>query len=210
MGANLERLISPQNHPFKGQTCGGPLLIIGGGRCVWNDLEKVGDLRYAGKRKGVDLSKDFPGPRMAINDIGQHYMGHIDHWVTSHPEFMGGWMHYRQMHVMSGDGPPMTHSLTHHHSIDVAWPFGWSGGTSGLLAVFVGLAMGFDSITLAGVPMDDSGHYFDPPAYNKTDFNQSHIRQEWINAERDLFGGRVRSMSGWTAKLLGTPDGHAW
>lgn len=194
---NLDRLLHPENNPFKDQMCSGPLLIIGGGRCVWDDLARFND-------------KAFGGTRMAINDIGQHYMGHIDHWATLHPEYMHGWLHYRQTHVMSGDRPPLVHSDKAHHAVDYAWSLQTSGGTSGLLAVWVGILMGFDPITIAGVPMDGSGHYFDPPDYSKTDFHQAHIRASWDWAATEIFDGRVKSMSGWTAKLLGTPGGHTW
>lgn len=190
--------------------------MIGGGRCVWDDLERFGDMQYAGtKRRGpdgdkLDYAKDFKGARFAVNDIGQHYMGHIDHWCTLHPEFMGGWLHFRQTHVMSGGQSPMTHSDKHSHNIDTWWQLNTMEGTSGLLGVFVALLMGYDPVIVAGIPMDGTGHYFDPPGYCQTEFAQRHIRQPWENAARDIFDGRVKSMSGWTAQLLGTPDGHTW
>lgn len=90
----------------------------------------------------------------------------------------------------------------------VVWP--WPGfGTSGFNAVLTGLGLGYEEIILAGIPLDDSGHYFDPPN-TRTKFTQevptlNGELKHWADAERNLFKGRVKSLSGRTREVLGAP-----
>ena len=70
-------------------------------------------------------------------------------------------------------------------------------------AIYVGLAVGFERIILCGCPLDNTGHYYDPPGM-ETRF------EEWTldylhTVGREAFRGRVLSMSGNTAKILGSP-----
>ena len=60
-------------------------------------------------------------------------------------------------------------------------------GSSALLAVFHGMALGYQLILLAGCPLD--GKY-------------ARFRQAWTK-NKVFFAGRVRSFSGWTKELLG-------
>ena len=192
---NLSRVMDPEDDPLPGQHCSGPLLIIGGGRCVWDDLEAFKD-------------ENFEGARMCINDVGQHYDRRVDHWATLHPEWMINWMEYRVNHVPAGGQKPLVHSERQHHAVDVVWNLKASGGSSGLLAVFVGILMGYDEITLAGVPLDASGHYFDPPWPRQTanaNFDNPPTRSVWEWASKEVFDGKVKSLSGWTKRLLGSP-----
>ena len=83
-------------------------------------------------------------------------------------------------------------------------------GTSPLSAVLVGLEMGYERILLAGVPLDDSGHYFDPSDIHTNRFHQDYKHQErdlmyWKSAMKE-FKGRVKSLSGNTRTLLGGPE----
>lgn len=143
---------------------------------------------------------------MCVNDVGMHYDRRVDHWTTLHPEWMAGWMSYRMSHVASGKPKPTVHSDKVHGAVDVTWKLQTSGGTSGLLAAFVGLLVGYAPIFLAGVPMDQSGHYFDPPWRSSTgDLDRTATRSVWEWAAAEVFDERVFSMSGWTKRLLGSP-----
>jgi hypothetical protein len=71
----------------------------------------------------------------------------------------------------------------------------------------IGLALGYDKIILAGVPLDDSGHFFDIPDV-RTSFNALNIKLEWQEADRFYLKGRVKSLSGNSAKWLG--DAGEW
>ena len=82
-------------------------------------------------------------------------------------------------------------------------------GSSALPACYVGLALGYESILLAGVPLDDTGHFFDPPEdhHLRKDRKWSNFTNEaqeyiWRNARLD---GRVKSFSGRSREWLGGP-----
>ena len=90
-----------------------------------------------------------------------------------------------------------------NHGLDCIWDIERSGaGSSGLLACMIGLALGYDKIILAGVPLDDSGHFFDIPDV-RTSFNALNIQLEWKDADQKYLKGRVKSLSGYSAKWLG-------
>ena len=173
--------------------CRGPLLIMGGARCIWDDEKRLGD---------------WPHHRMAVNDIGQHYHGTIRHWCSLHPEYFSGWMAYRMGHNYGNRGYVHTHTARGRKGeehCDFRWPILDIGGSSGLFAVFVALFMGYAPLVLAGMPMDGQGHYFDPP---HTDQSQLAGRPEaivWAQARDTVFEGRVKSMSGRTRDWLGAP-----
>jgi hypothetical protein len=160
----------------------GPLLIIGGGRTIWEDVAKV---------------TPWKGEIMAINDVGAHFHGRIRHWVTLHKEYMPGWKKFRLGHNYGDGVPPMIHSHKAGDGIDTVWPIDAVGGTSGLFAVYVALLLGYDEIVLAGVPMTGDGHFFDPP-WVGTEFADRANELEWKSAIRNIFKGRVTSMSGKT------------
>lgn len=174
--------------PSRSGCFSGPLLVLGGGRTVWDDYAKV---------------RPWKGEIMAVNDIGAHLHDRIRHWVTLHPEYFPGWRHYREKHNYGDRVPPMCHSQKSREGVDVAWNFAAVGGTSGLFAVKVGLLLGYTEIVLAGVPMTGDGHYFDPPWY-KTEFADRANEMEWKSAIRNYFNGRVTSLSGKTADWIGS------
>src|SRR5690606_32827413 len=84
------------------------------------------------------------------------------------------------------------------------WPH-LDSGSSGLYAVKAMLDLGFDKIVLTGVPMTQGGGHFvrhEPwDAYDR-------FRGAWVGA-LGIIHGPVRSMSGWTAEILGVPSA-AW
>lgn len=177
-------------------TRSGPLLVIGGGRTVWADLAAAA---------GPDL-KRWKGEILAVNDVGAHYHHKIAHWATLHPGYMPGWMDYRLGHCYGNREPVVTHAQRPHPGIDCAWRLANVGGTSGLFACYVGLMLGYGEIALAGVPIDNAGHYFDPPGA-ATDFADRATGIAWEAARDGIFAGRVTSLSGNTRAWLGPP---AW
>lgn len=80
---------------------------------------------------------------------------------------------------------------------DREWDSPWhTGGGSAMYATLLGLeGLGFDRIILCGCPLE-TGDYL----YN---FEADRI---WVERARVVFRGRVRSMSGNTRMLLGSPD----
>lgn len=149
--------------------------------------------------------RPWKGEIMAVNDSGMHLHDRVRHWITLHPEYLPGWLAYRMGHNYGQGIRPTTHSNKSKPDVDKVWRVDNVGGTSGLFACFIGLMLGYTEIVLAGVPMDNSGHYFDPPWY-RSDFEDGAIRSVWKQAQHNYFAGRVRSLSGYTRTLLGPPE----
>jgi hypothetical protein len=169
---------------FKGQ-----LLILGGGANVWEDFAKV---------------RPWGGEIMAVNDVGQYLQEPLRHWVTLHPEFMPGWRYFREKHLYSAGYDLTCHSRKSVAGIDIAWAIQNIGGTSGLFACFVALMLGYERVVLAGIPMDNTQHFFDPPWY-RHDLGDRANEIVWRENRDRIFCGRVKSLSGRTMKWLGAP-----
>jgi hypothetical protein len=78
------------------------------------------------------------------------------------------------------------------------------GGSSGMLATFVALKEGASRVILCGIPMSpDMQHYHDVKK-GRPWLEAKKYHRHWVGAEQEM-ADRVRSMSGWTATLLGQP-----
>lgn len=67
------------------------------------------------------------------------------------------------------------------------------------------LAMQYERVIVAGVPLDRSGHFFDPPPdMGGCDEDYAVFASAWHESVDD-FAGRVKSMSGVTREILGAP-----
>jgi hypothetical protein len=168
----------------------GPLLILGGGATVWEDFGRV---------------RPWGGEIMAVNDVGAYVHEPIRHWVTLHPEFMPGWRYFRRKHLYGAGYSLTCHAPKPGVEIDQVWHIENRGGSSGLFGCFVGLMLGYDPIVLAGVPMDNSRHFFDPPWYGH-ELGDRANEIVWREARDLIFEGRVRSLSGRTMHWLGAPQ----
>ena len=159
------------------------LLVIGGASCVWDDLKAFGPVN-------CDV--------MVINDMGVDYKGPIKFWASLHPEkFKPIWRPKR----IEGNQDYKTVGYNHHHTPPDADILSddW-GGSSGLFACKMGLEFGYDQITLCGVPMTPTPHYFDKPQDPWS--GCSGFRSGW-KTHLDKIVGKVFSMSGWTKEILG-------
>ncbi len=164
---------------LKGQ---GNLLIVGGAACVWEDL------RWAGSQNWDSV--------MAVNDIANYLDGPIHHITSCHPE---------KMPFFSFKNPEAeTHAHYPGPGVKHVWPLMRDGGTSGLFGIFVGLLMGFERIVLAGIPCDGQGRFFESQDKPHNLFGLDIAFQEWERAFH-ICQGRVKSLSGRTRQLLGSP-----
>lgn len=170
-------------------------VILGGARSVWEDLDRLKALRV-------------PDIVIATNDAGAHYTGEVHHWVSLHFEKMPEWIADRAQRNLppahrywfhEGAGSSRFTLPAPHDRLD-----DW-GGSSGLFAVRVALTLAASRVVLAGVPMDaEDGHFFD---HKRWEF-AGRYRQAWTRRQVEI-APFVRSMSGWTAGLLGEPS-EAW
>jgi len=175
----------------------GLALVLGTARSVWWDVYA---LPYF-TRAQPDI--------IAINGMVLFFKDRIHHAVSMHPPELDYWRKLRKLYQGRDETPFLTHSYRAPADCeppDVVWdmPSGING-TSGLLAVMVGLALGYNEIILAGVPMDGQGHIYDPPGNETADLLHEHLELEWKKIAKEYFQGRVRSMSGRTREWLGEP-----
>ncbi len=180
----------PIPKPQINYTCGN-LVILGGGRNVWDDLKAY-----------KELFSKFDV--MAVNDIAFQFSSEINHAVSLHPEFLQA---IRILRPINSLGAFSTHSNKMKNGVTFSWDIPNVGGTSSLFACKIALLMGYEKIVLCGVPLDTSGHYFDPPEGDNQNNHGYHEQTfVWQDFKRDaLKSSRVKSMSGRTKKILGYP-----
>lgn len=179
------------------------LLIVGTGRNVWEEVRGLPEMRHV----------------MCVNDMGMYWPGYVRHWYSNDTEQLIHWSKGRRRgHVqLYGSGWGL-HSCFKRNGPEYEnvhyWPLP-GHGSSGLVSILVGLAMGYTNITVAGVPLDNSGHFYDPP-------DNSQLRYEsrpWTNFTHEttdriierclpLFKHKVFPLSGRLRAALGPH--HGW
>lgn len=163
-------------------------LILGAAACLWDDLKALGH---------------WDGDVIVVNRAGIHYPGRIDHWVTLHPEMLGGWIEARA--VAFGPGEFETWCQKEGDEVDHVVTDIEPRGSSGLFAVRIALLLGYERVVLAGMPIDDRPHFYDADG-KRSGPPFRYYMPDWLRARRREFNGRVRSISGWTGEILGMPD----
>ena len=174
------------------------VLICGSGRCLWDDISSLGP---------------FDGDMMAVALAGMYLEKLPLHWVSLDPETFQWMLPMRPEIVYTPTGLFVRRVETHSHrpcaGVLHAWPLSvlkTTGGTSSLAACRIALALGYERVILAGVPIDGSGHFYDAPsALREATDDYSGFIEPWHDAV-DEFKGRVRSLSGRTRELLGAPQ----
>lgn len=195
-----------------GQFAGRALLVLGAAACLWDDLAAVGD-------------DGWTGDRMAVNLTAINYDRHpVLHWATVHPNMplfqkdIPWWRHRddrkaRPFHLHGATFDTRTKSISlaaKNPRPEDIWEWPWPGrfrqGSSSLFAAEKGLDLGY-TVVLCGVPLDDSDYFFrrlTPEEREKYGFRRRHCHAMWERRAAD-WGGKVKSMSGFTAELLGRP-----
>lgn len=170
-----------------------PLLIVGAGRCVWEDLKTYWR---------INVHSDV----MLINDAIIHYPMKKGYYPTHAACYDVGRVNiYRELRKAK-----LNHRDFVTHSVgdpaDVTWKIrSVASSLSGNFGAVIGIAMGYTHITLAGCPEDSEGHYWDSlETHPRHDFGVKCIHFHWTD-HMDLFKGKVRSLSGWTAETFGRP-----
>lgn len=150
-----------------------------------------------------------PDAVIAINDMIAAWPDRITHACTLHGDKLYDWQqarknagyntNYQTIYfdkdtVWEGTPPKITRQM------DFRWP-GIETGSSGLYAVKIMLDLGYEKVVLAGVPMSPGGGHF----VRKEQWDSCHLfRGAWVGSLYKTLG-RVKSMSGWTEEVLGSP-----
>lgn len=164
------------------------LIVLGSARCIWSDFAAA---------SGKLLGKNYEV--MAVNDIGMHFPGDLRHWYSNDAWMLSAWKRARRpdynkniiLHTNNGAGTFIKDDMK-------VWD--WVCGNSGINAVQTGIALGYNDIYVCGIPLDESGHYFDPE-WKKTSYSNENAFDEW-RRYRLNWGGHVKSMSGNTKLIL--------
>ncbi|MBB6306230.1 hypothetical protein [Xanthobacter tagetidis] len=168
-------------------------IVIGGAACVWDDVARA-----------LDLFE--PGLIVAVNDVGASWPGPVNVWCSLHPDKLPAWRAERARrgfpradehlcHVTGKDEPGAD------RQVEYRLPGQTSSGSSGLFGVKVALDAGAERVVIAGIPLSTGGaHFFDPKPWTARDG----FVKGWQEA-RPAIADKVRSMSGFTMKLLGAP-----
>lgn len=173
------------------------LTIVGSAECVRNDIGKYG----------------YHGDIMVVNQVALYFPHKkpYQHLVTEHHEFIKPLSELRRMTVyFNGINDFKTHTfgkqVKHNMSgVDYLWDFLPKHQSSGLLALFIGIALGYNKILLHGIPLDRTKrfHDLDPCISSKfySEANERMLRNDFLLNYKDI----VRSSSGNTMKFFGEP-----
>lgn len=145
---------------------------------------------------------------VAVNDAASHYPGKLDAFVTLHHEKLPGWLGARRTAGLPEPAAVIAH--TAHRMVtevvDYQFPGQTGSGSSGLFATKIALERTALPVVLCGVPMDaERAHFFCAAPWDQV----TQFRAAWEWAAKDGRLTRVRSMSGWTAELLGQYSAEA-
>ncbi|MFA5409037.1 MAG: hypothetical protein WC343_09750 [Bacilli bacterium] len=177
----------------------GLAVVMATGRCVWDDVLYHFD------------PESNHAHVIAVNNMILHWKKRVHHGVSMHPEEPGLWRALRR-YYQGEESHVHTHGYRKHNKpeleeVDYVWDIPRAkGGTSTLLAVYIGLALGFNRIVICGAPLDNTGHFYDPAAREDKTFGSDFLKTEWMKSIREDFKGRVRSVSGRTKQWMGAPD----
>lgn len=166
-------------------------LILGGAECALEELDRARSLcSQVGAQTTVYV----------VNDWIAEYPDSVIA-VTLHHHKVAGWLSQRGErrlpslkqiwhHFMPVSPTPVTHTTTD-----------W-GGSVGLFATKIAIHGGENKILLCGVPMvANAGHHRRKRRWDACDIFKRH----WYTQFK-LTKPMVRSFSGWTAEMLGTPS----
>ena len=173
------------------------LLITGDGKCLKTDVEEF-------EKFGIDHDIGCIGRSIKL-------FPYADHWFNADGETAIAWVKQ-----LSKNGL-ITHTLGPVDGFDVDWDIDQPDyrykeitnegsrmhGSSALFATLAAIEMGYKRIVLAGCPMDSEGHwYFDRPD-NLGPIWLGVDYMAWIDFRDMEISKKVKSMSGYTAGLLG-------
>lgn len=168
-------------------------MVLGSASCLHEDVRALETI----------VGGSWPGIVVAVNRAALAYKGRIDHWVSLHGDDLVKWQKLRK-----GNTDYTTWSGTHSPHKDLADRIAphWRG-SSGLLAVSVCFVLEIPRIVLCGVPIDNRGHVSTGqlPHIENRPWRFAHACERDWHAKYQLIRNRVRSMNGFTGRLLGRP-----
>jgi hypothetical protein len=171
-------------------------LVTGDGRTLRDDLARF---------SAWDVAHDT----MAIGRSYQIVPGQILHWVNVDGSCSKSWA--ESLPRSNNGNLPHRHTMGDLPGYDIDWDIDgcpwdpkdimWHGSSS-LFATYICKALGYDKVVLAGCPLDSAGHWYFGPEIEGPSWT-GNCFQAWLDFARDPYATRVRSMSGYTAQMIG-------
>ena len=149
---------------------------------------------------------DKPGWHfLTVNRLVAVFPGRITHAYSNAGRVVNSSIACRRDEYRSEFGNPLE---THSRDSETKHKWPWhGGGTSGLGAILTALALGYQRVVLAGMPLDKGPHNGEPHWRVTAIENEAAIGyMHWKRAMDLAFQGKVKSMSGTTKEWLGEPS----
>jgi ubiquinone/menaquinone biosynthesis C-methylase UbiE len=170
-------------------------IVVGGAECVWDDVARACELCAE-----AGVAPEF----FVVNDMIPEFPGHITA-CTLHPDKLASWLVQRGNAKLPIPSQCWSHTNGGSHSSVTNRLKDW-GGSSGLFAFQVAREHGHDKVLFCGVPMTVTDKHF----VRKANWSAcSAFTRQWENHKGDIVP-YARSMSGWTATLLGGVPTAEW
>jgi hypothetical protein len=174
-------------------------IVIGSAPCVHEDVFNAPDW-----------------PKIVVNWAGLRHLGPIEFWASIHRRLLykaiplrkeaGGTMRFTAFTVVP-KGRKLRKVPTPTRITQRKQRMG--SGSSGLFAVECALSLGYQRLLLCGIPLEgDTSLQFEDQEEERIRCNQSFVtsfRAAWEN-HYDELAPHIRSMSGWTRELFGSPE----
>jgi hypothetical protein len=164
----------------------GACAIIGGGKQMWNEFEQL---------KALETEVDI----ICVNVAGM-FIPKAKHLFSWHAKQISAIKAFRKAEMP--DDESLVHSVREHPGIDYVWYLTGCASTSGLSAVDFAWLLGYRKYILVGVPMDNTGYFYKPSVNHE--FYDIH-RQKEVRDKSRQYGDSVKSFSGYTQEIFGTP-----
>lgn len=157
------------------------VLVVGSAQCVWDDLKAANAFQIDAIIAVNRMIRDFPLEPFDLT-----------YGASVHPEKALGFRREGVPFVSTkpAEGVDIIYDQRPHRS-----------GTSGLYATGLALFIGARRVILAGIPVDETPHYYPGEGLGS---DLAVYRAPWQQLAQTL-KGRVFSLSGWTRDLLGSP-----
>lgn len=174
-------------------------LALGSGTCLFQDIDRA-----------LALS-EYEGV-VAANEAGVAWSGSLTSWVSLHPDQLAGRLASRRMRGYPDPEEIVGHLRDHEKpgskdfpAVTAYVPYKFPGqtqsGSSGLFAVKRAIDLGATHVVCCGIPLESCFGRID----GKDCWPNDRVFKSGWEQAAPAMAGRVRSMSGWTRRLLGEP-----
>lgn len=176
-------------------------LVLGSAECLFADIDGA-------------LALFAPDLVVACNDAGVAWPGKLDHWATLHPDKLPAWIARRRAKGRRDAGALWTYGAGTAPSGLTINRVAEKDGSSALLCVRVARLSGATRIVCCGTPLAPGPHIEGVSADEWAGWRKrgrllqprfADYQAVWL-ADKGRLDRDTRSMSGWTAELLGKPD----